>query len=132
MIGCRASDVEKKTLCGRKRGKDGPVADSAACSATSVLYGMRIRARGETEQENVDKLLNTLPTLTHAVDSIDNHFDRGYGKLSNIKKNASKGYGGFTMSAEVGSGNPFTTQDKVDVQMKKWRDKGKSESWIEH
>ena len=71
LIGCRASDVEKKTLSKRKRGKDGPVADCVACSATGVLYGMRIRARGETEQENVDKLLDTLPTLTHAGDSVD-------------------------------------------------------------
>ncbi|KAG7372558.1 hypothetical protein IV203_018701 [Nitzschia inconspicua] len=48
LIASRATDVEQKVVSNRKRGKEGPVADCAACSLTSICFGMRLRSRSET------------------------------------------------------------------------------------
>ena len=49
LIGYQSSDVEKKTLSHRKRGKNGPVADCVADSPIIVLFGMRLHACGESK-----------------------------------------------------------------------------------
>ena len=73
------------------------MSDGAADGATGVMYGMSIRAKGETDRENLDRLLGRLPSLTHTSHSVESTFDRGYGKMPNIQANASKGYNFFTM-----------------------------------
>ena len=64
LIGSRAKDVESKTVSNRKAGKEGTVADCVACSFTSVLYGVRLRIRGEMMVDNIHSLVDTLPKIT--------------------------------------------------------------------
>ena len=65
LIGSRAQDVEMKILSYRKADKEGPVADCLVDSFASIVYGFRLRTTGETEMENVEKLLARLQgTLT--------------------------------------------------------------------
>jgi len=63
LVGSRAKDVELKSLSNRKAGKEGPVADCVSDSLTSVLLGMRLRVKGESQSDNVKQLLRTLPPL---------------------------------------------------------------------
>ena len=85
LVGSRAQDVEFKTLSQRKAGKEGPVSDCIACSFTHVMYGMRLCIRGEKEIDNVTKLIDTMPKLTHSEHKMGVTFDRGYGKLKMVK-----------------------------------------------
>ena len=72
-----------------------------------------------------------MPTLTHHLHSVDCHFDCGYGKMKSLKTNAAKGYSGYTMAAEAGSGHPFITKDTADAAIAKWRLARKPQSWID-
>ena len=90
LISSRAKDVESKTVSNRKAGKEGPVSDCLACSLTSVLYGMRLRVKGVTQEENVAALLSNLPHLTSSHDKVRLTFDRGYGKMPFVETNAKK------------------------------------------
>lgn len=69
-------------LSSRKTAKEGPVSDMVACSHTAVIFGSRIRVKEETQQENVQALLETLPTVTAANHQIKAKFDGGCGKMS--------------------------------------------------
>jgi hypothetical protein len=84
LVPCRAADVEKKTLSCRKTGKEGPVADCMADSVNGKLFGMKIQELGKYEHENIEELMERMPTLTHVEHNVDAHFDRGYGKIPNI------------------------------------------------
>ena len=90
LISSRAKDVESKTVSNRKAGKEGPVSNCLACSLTSVLYGMRLRVKGVTQEENVAALLSNLPHLTSSHDKVRLTFDRGYGKMPFVETNAKK------------------------------------------
>lgn len=61
LVASRAKDVEVKTVSPRKSGKDGPVSDCLSDSSTGVLFGLRLRVKGESRQENVEALLQTMP-----------------------------------------------------------------------
>ena len=61
-ISSRARDVETKVLSNRKTGKKGPVSDCVACSFTSIMYGLRLRVKGETQEDNVQNLIQSLST----------------------------------------------------------------------
>jgi len=127
LIGCRADDVENKTLSYRKRGKDGPVADCIACSHTSVLYAMSLRAKGESERQNFERVMDRLPTITDPHHSLSTTWDRGYGKKFVVDKQIEKGLDGCLMAAEFGSGHPFYGKELLDEQLEKWRAKGKDD-----
>ena len=58
------------------------MANCIACSFTSVLYGLRLRVNGETQEQSVRDLVNTIPKITSAHENIMLIFDWGYGKLS--------------------------------------------------
>ena len=73
----RAKDVEKKTVSARKTGKDGPVSDCLAEALVGVLLGMRLRASGESQRENVKKLIDTVPPITQALHQPSMKIDRG-------------------------------------------------------
>jgi hypothetical protein len=59
LISSRASDVETKTISNRKAGKEGPVSDCVSCSVTNILYGARLRVKGESQSDNVEELTKT-------------------------------------------------------------------------
>jgi len=61
LIASRASDLECKIVSPRKKGKEGPVTDNVACSVSSALFGMRLRKKRCSQEENVQELLNRLP-----------------------------------------------------------------------
>ena len=60
LISSRAGDVESKTVSDRKSCKEGPVADCISDSQTSVMFGMKLRGKGDVQVDNMQKLLDTL------------------------------------------------------------------------
>ena len=114
----------------RERGKDGPVADSVADSSTIVLFGMHLCTRGESEQDNIDKVMERMPSLTNHEHSVDSTFDRGYGKQASIKTHTAKRYNILTFAASSGSEHPYLTQDEVDKKMSDWRKAKKPAGFI--
>ena len=103
LIGSRAKDVESKSLSHRKAGKEGPTSDAIACSFTSVLFGVRLRVRGETLENNVHNLIDTLPKITSEDENIRLTFDRGYGTMRFISKAVEKKFNISTIGTTIGS-----------------------------
>ena len=62
--------------------------NSIAFSFTSVLFGISLRVKEETQQANVHTLISTLPHITSAEEKIRLTFDYGYGKMTFIEENA--------------------------------------------
>ena len=114
LIGSRAKDVKSKTVSNRKAGKEGPVADCVACSFTSVLYGVRLRIRGEKMVDNIHSLVDTLPKITCTDENIRLTFDRGYGTLKFIEDTSAKNYKISTIATTVGSRHPFLFKKEMD------------------
>ena len=113
LISSRASDVETKTISNRKTGKEGPVADCIACSFTSVLYGLRLRVKGETQAQNVRDLLNTVTTIKSQHENIMLTFDQGYGKLSFIDTMTQLKFNVNTIATTVGSRYLFILMEEL-------------------
>lgn len=130
LIACKPVDVELKCVSQRKLDKEGPVSDCISCSLTSIMFGMRLRLKGDKQESNVQALLDYLPKLTNPSDSITIHFDRGYGKLTLITMIAQKNYNILTIAPNFGSRYPFILQNEVDSYVKKWTDSGQSSSDI--
>ena len=120
LIGSRAGDVETKTLSCKKAGKDGPVADCVADSLLSIVLGMRLRVKGEKQQENVENLLDTLPKLTSTEHSVEIAADRGYAKLPFVMTVLKMGYEISTIANLVGSRHPFLLTEDVEALKTKW------------
>ena len=114
LLSSRAGDVEQKTVSERKSGKEGPVSDCIACSFTSVLFGLRIRLKGESQQANVHALIDTLPSITTSEEKIRLTFDQGYGKMDFIEENARKRYIISTIATTLGSRHPYVTKKESD------------------
>ena len=83
------------------------MADCIACFFTSVLYGMRLRVKGETQEQNARGLVNTIPEITSAHENIMLTFDRGYGKLSFVDTISILKLSVNTIATTVGSHHPF-------------------------
>jgi hypothetical protein len=107
LVGSRASDVESQNHSERKVRKDGPVADAIANSHLGINYGFRLRLSGESTIENIQKLLNPLPTLKSIQHDVEIKFDRGYGKVAVLLSVGAKGYSMRTVACEIGSKHPF-------------------------
>ena len=82
--------METKTVSNRKSRKEGPVSNCVACSLTNVMFGLRLRTQGISQERNVESLLSTLPKLTSQNQQVWLTFDRGYGKLSFVESQAEK------------------------------------------
>jgi len=119
LVASRAKDVELKSLSNRKAGKEGPVSDCVSDSLTSVLCGMRLRVKGESQTENVKELLRTLPPLG-ANDNVRLCFDRGYGKMPFIEETSAFKFNVTTVAATVGSRHPFITEEECDRLVATW------------
>ena len=107
LIGSWLKDVESKSLSNRKAGKEGPTADCIACSFTSVLFGVRLRVRGEKLVNNIHSLIDTLPKITTSDENIRLSFDRGYGTMQFIEDTSAKRYRISTIATTIGSRHPF-------------------------
>lgn len=115
LVASRANDVELKTLSNRKSGKEGPVADCLSCSLTNVMFGMRLRVKGEAQQTNITKLLQS----TSARKGARLTFDRGYGKFPFVSKMAEEPYNVSTVAAPLGSRHPFIPQEEVESMVRR-------------
>ena len=125
MIGSRANDVEGKSLSNRKAAKEGPVADCVSCALTSVLFGMRLRVKGETEPNNMNELLGTLPLKKQNASKNNSclTMDRGYGKIKNIAVADSFGYDVYSFAATRGSNHPIIALSELQAYKKEWEKK---------
>ncbi len=119
LIPSRAGDVERKAVTNRKAGKEGPVADCIACSQTSVIFGMRLRVQGETEEHNVSELLKCLPSFEGQGNNATTTFDRGHGKMNFVEAVSALGANVLTIAATVGSRHPFIADEEIEDHRKK-------------
>ena len=86
LIASKPDDVELKCVSERKQDKEGSVADCIAYSLTSIKVGIRLRLKGDTQENNVIQLIVNLPPIIKPSQSITASFDRGYGKFKFCKR----------------------------------------------
>lgn len=102
LYGTRAMDNQVKTLSARKADKEGHTADALADALFRITLALRFRRRGQGQCDNVDKLLNDIldgrgkQSLLGFVITAD----RGYGKLSLLKKLLKNGIGSILVMPE--------------------------------
>lgn len=77
-------DVKLKCVSDRKQSKEGYVSDFFACLLCNIVFGMRLRLKGDKQESNVHVLLKHLPKLSNPSNSIAICFYRGYVKLNFI------------------------------------------------
>ncbi len=63
LLPSKATDLESKTLCSSKTGKEGSTSEITCDSFLQVVLGMRLRTSSETQLENVEKLLDSFPHI---------------------------------------------------------------------
>ena len=80
LIVSRENDVETKKVSNHKSRKEGLFNDCVACSFTSFPLGFCLKVKGESQEENVEDLISTLPSITHGNVNTRLKFDRDYGK----------------------------------------------------
>ena len=131
LIASQAKDIKRKTLSCRKRGKKGPVADCVADLSNNKVFGTRLRAKEESDLDNMQQLLDLMPDLLTNKQSVDSHINRGYGKRKVIELLAKKKYKVLMMAATSGSRHYFITKDEVDSKVKDWEKSDKTPAWIE-
>jgi hypothetical protein len=88
LISSIASDIEHKVVSDRKSGGEGPTCDCFCDSYAQLMLGMRVRSSRDMQLFNVEKLLNTLPTVapnTASAFGLILACDHGYGKKSMVE-----------------------------------------------
>ena len=130
LVASKDRNNQRKTVTDQKRGSEGPVYDAVVDASENKMYGARLRAKGESEIDNIKNLLGTLPDLVSNEQSVKTKFDRGYGKLSMIQIPAERNYDVLTVAAASGSKHCFLTQEEVDKKVKELRSKGKEDKLI--
>ena len=78
MLGTNAKGYDGKAFSDRKAGKNGPIADAMADSMVCMLLGLRMRIPGESQKQNVQALLSTVPITTNRGKRARFSTDRGY------------------------------------------------------
>lgn len=77
LIGSRSKDLDRKIVSVRKRAVEGQAVEVVADSSYNKILAVRLRARGESKQHNIEKLLGLMPDLTLNGQRVENHFDHG-------------------------------------------------------
>ena len=130
LISSRASDVETKTLSNHRTGGEGPVVDAISCAQSSVMYGMRLRVKGESQEANVSSLLEGIPRITTPEKHLQVSFDCGYGKMSFVDQVTRRGYSIWTTAAAIGSCHPFIAEQDIESKKKTWASQGVAQAEI--
>lgn len=131
LYGTRAADNQVKTLSARKADKEGHVADAVADAFFRISLAVRFRRRGESQAENVDKVLQTLlggrgeqSVLGFVVTA-----DRGYGNLSLLKNLLKQGIGAvMVMPEHLLKCHPFVAESFFNVTRNEGSDEDSSGS----
>lgn len=124
LYGTRANDNQVKMLSARKADKEGHCVDAIADALFRITFMVRFRRRGESQTENVEKLINSI--VDERGESSLSGFvvtaDRGYGKISMIPSLATRGVGFvFIMPQHLIRCHPFVARshfqpDRDDVE----------------
>ena len=123
--------MELKCVSERKQGKEGSVVNCIACSLTSITLGMRLRLKGDTQENNVIQIMANLPSIGKPSHSTTVSFDRGYGKFKFLQNISKLNYNVIKIAPTFGYHHPFVLQSKVDIYCTKWQKKGLTENQIE-
>jgi hypothetical protein len=124
LISSRANDVELKTVSSRKSGKDGPVSDCLSNSLSNVMFDMCLRTKGISQEENVDRLLDTIGASSSVTNNLTVAFDRGYGKFSRVESVAKRNLNILTIANVFGARHPFISSEQWEPVSKRWAAKG--------
>jgi hypothetical protein len=128
LIASKAEDVEHKILSNRKSGGEGPTCDCICDSYFQFILGMRVRSTGDSQMYNVEKLLDTLPTVdNNELSSLGPILvcDRGYGKRSAVELFASKNFKVIAIANAKGSEHSFVGSSAAHAYSKKIREHNK-------
>jgi hypothetical protein len=63
LLASKAVDVELRTLSDRKAGGEGPTVDCLCDAFLQVVLGMRLRTTADTQQGNLEKLMDRFPQV---------------------------------------------------------------------
>ena len=99
------------------------MSDCVACFITNILFGMRLRVKGESQEENVACLLNTIPKITNTSKALCITFDRAYGKMSFVDSIYKNKYEVSTISNTIGARHPFIPLEESEKIFQVWRNK---------
>ena len=101
LIASKASDVENKLVTDRKSGGEGPCCDVICDSFFQFMLGMRIRTIADSQIDNMEKLMDTLPPVDNNENSSSGPIiacDRGYGKKKVIELLAKRNFKVITIA----------------------------------
>ncbi|GAX20624.1 hypothetical protein FisN_3Hu524 [Fistulifera solaris] len=101
---------------------NGPACDRIVDALTGVVFGMRLRVRGESPRENVEELLQTLPPIA-APDQVRVCFDEEYGNMRFLTKNVwERNLDVINRARQYYSNHPFITEEEIASKRNEWKE----------
>jgi hypothetical protein len=108
LIGSKAADIKSKVITDRKAAGEGPVYNAICDSFFQIILGMRFCTISDSQQQNLEKLLDLLRSIGNnelSVNGLMMACDRSYGKLPVAELLARKKV--VTICHAVGSQHPI-------------------------
>jgi hypothetical protein len=125
LLASNAVDVELRTLSDRKAGGEGPTIDGLCDAFLQVVLGMRLRTTADTQQGNLEKLMDRFsqvePNSTSSLGSIL-VIDRGFGNLKLVLALGAKNFKILTIAAALGSEHPIVPSSAQEIYLAKLRE----------
>ena len=118
LFGTRARDNQVKKLSNRKADKEGHCADVVSDAIFRIVLGLRFSRRGESQEDNVNKLLDSLLSGLGqvSVSGLVLTADRGYAKMKLMKRLMGLGIGSmFIFPEHLLRCHPFVGQSFLNV-----------------
>ncbi len=128
LLASKATDVELRMLSDRKAGGEGPTIDCLCDAFLQVVLGMRLRTTADTQQGNLEKLMDRFPVIEPNTTSLSGPIlvmDRGFGKLKLVKALAKKNFKILTIAATAGSEHPLVPSRSLEVFLQKLKRRNK-------
>ena len=122
LISSKASDIEHKVASDRKSGGEGPTCDCFCDSYVQLMLGMRVRLSGDMQLFNMEKLLDTLPTVVpNAAFAFGPILacDHGYGKKTTVEMFAKCNFKVVVIANSIGSEYPIVGTSAVKDYIQK-------------
>jgi hypothetical protein len=124
LLASKAVDVELRTLSDRKAGGEGPTVDCLCDAFLQVVLGMHLRTTTDTQQGNLEKLMDRFPQVepnSHSELDPILVMDRGFGKLKLVLALGAKNFKILTIAAALGSEHPIVPSSAQESYLEKLR-----------
>ena len=91
------------------------MSDYVAFFITNILFGMRLRVKGEFQEENAVCLINILHKITNVSEALCITFYCDYSKMTFVGSVPKNKYEGITISNTIGSTRPFIPLEESET-----------------